>query len=73
MYEIEQIYRELFEELSKYERCGIPMKIDGVAASPLQITTAHMVKEDSSYMRDYVLNEEGRVKELCFDKITHYM
>ena len=69
---IENKYHELFEELLKYERYGIPMKIDGIPASPLQIATAHMVQEDSVYMRDYILNEEGHVKELCFDKIKQY-
>ena len=69
---IEKKYHELFEELLEYERYGIPIKIDGKPASPLQITTAHMIQEDSVYMRDYILNEEGHVKELCFDKIKQY-
>lgn len=73
MYEIEVKYKELFEELSRYEKKGIPMKINGYPSSPLQITKAHMVKEDGFYMRDYIFNEEGRVKELCFDKIKSYM
>ena len=59
-------YRELYKELSLYEKHGIHMTMDGKPASPLQIAAAHMVKEEKSYMRDYVLDEEGHLKELSF-------
>ncbi len=65
----EKMYRDLFAELSEFERYGIHMRMDGEIASPLQIATAHMVKEKVTYMRDYILDEEGRVEELCFDKV----
>ena len=38
-------YTELYMELEKYEKRGIDMLLDGYQASPLQIVTAHMVKE----------------------------
>lgn len=62
-------YRELFTELSEYERHGVPMSIDGESASPMQIAEAHMIKEDSDYMRDYIWDEDGNVEELCFHEI----
>lgn len=62
-------YQALYTELSEYERHGIRMKIDGKTASPMQIAAAHMVKEDSGYMRDYILDEEGHVSELLFDSV----
>lgn len=71
MQEDEKAYRELFEELSEYERYGIRMCMDGESASPMQIATAHMVKERCSYMRDYILDENGHVEELCFDKVRN--
>ena len=46
-------YTELYMELEKYEKRGIDMLLDGYQASPLQIVTAHMVKEAGTYMRDY--------------------
>ena len=68
--EVEQSkYRELYEELSLYEKYGIRMTMDGQPASPMQIMTAHMVKEEKSYMRDYVLDEEGHLKELSFYRL----
>lgn len=62
-------YRELFTELSEYERHGVPMSIDGESASPMQIAEAHMIKEDSSYMRDYIWDEDGNVEELHFHEL----
>ena len=62
-------YKELFSELSEYERSGIKMEIEDVSASPLQIVSAHMAREDCTYMRDYVLDEKGMVKEVNFYKV----
>ena len=68
MQEDEKAYRDLFAELSEFERYGIHMRIDGKYASPLQIATAHMVKEKTTYMRDYIF-DEGVLKEIHFDKV----
>ena len=51
MQEDEKAYRDLFAELSEFERYGIHMRIDGKYASPLQIATAHMVKEIIFWMK----------------------
>ena len=65
----EESYRELFAELRKYERQGVRMQIDGYPASPMQIVQAHLMCEDTVYMRDYVLNEEGDIKALWFTRV----
>mgnify|MGYP003373148359 CR=1 FL=1 len=66
----EEKYRQFFIELEAYEKCGIPMSMDGEPASPLQIVSAHMAKESSTYMRDYVMDDKtGSLKELHFQKI----
>lgn len=62
-------YQELFSELTKYERSGVRMQIDGISASPLQIVSAHMIRENSNYMRDYIMNEEGKITELDFYEV----
>lgn len=62
-------YQELFEELSEYEQSGIQINMDGRPASPLQIVNAHMVREESTYMRDYVLDDDGHLKELSFHNL----
>ena len=38
-------------------------------ASPMQIVHAHMMKEENLYMRDYVLNDDGDIKEVDFNSI----
>lgn len=63
-------YQELFAELTNYERSGIRMQINGIPASPLQIVSAHMVREESVYMRDYIMDENGVIQELDFYKVN---
>ncbi|XCP85459.1 hypothetical protein ABXS75_01190 [Roseburia hominis] len=62
-------YQELFAELTRYENSGIRMQIDGMPASPMQIVSAHMLREDSGYMRDYIMDEKGVVEELDFYRV----
>lgn len=59
-------FQDMFSELNQYEKKGVYMAMEGMPASPTQIVKAHMVKEDSVYMRDYILNEKGDLKELYF-------
>ena len=51
------------------ERSGVRMQMNGFQASPLQIVSAHMVREESNYMRDYILDEQGMIRELDFNSI----
>lgn len=62
----EQQVHSLFSELTDYEKEGIHILLNGLPASPMQVVQAHIMREDSVYMRDYVLNEKGDIKELCF-------
>lgn len=64
--------RDLYAELSEYERRGIHMKMNGMPASPLQIASAYAVRENLSYMRDYVADEEGKVTEVCFVELDDF-
>ncbi|MCQ2507289.1 MAG: hypothetical protein MJ097_00710 [Dorea sp.] len=56
----------LFQELSNYERNHVKLTMDEKIVSPLQIVQAHMIREDTQYMRDYILNESGDLEELRF-------
>lgn len=62
----EQRFQKLFTELTGYEKKGVYMLMDGIPASPMQIVQAHIMRENAVYMRDYVLNDSGDIKELCF-------
>ena len=68
----ETVYRELFAELENYEQKGIDISIDGYHASPLQIVTAYMTKEEGTYMRDYILSRDGNIEALIFTDINDY-
>lgn len=67
----EKDYQILFEELKNYEKAGIRMEIEGIPASPMQIVSAHMVREECSYMRDYIASEDGIVKKLNFHHLKN--
>ena len=69
MDEQEKKYQDLFTELTNYERSGVRMQMNGFPANPLQIVSAHMVREESNYMRDYILDEQGMIRELDFNSI----
>lgn len=56
----------LFTELTGYEERGVDILLNDLPASPMQIVQAHIMREDMAYMRDYVLNDKGDVKKLCF-------
>ena len=62
-------YEQLFKELTQYEKEGIRIKMNDKAASPMQVVSVHLVKEANMYMRDYIINEEGRIEELCFHNV----
>ena len=66
----ETVYRNLFTELEQYEQKGVDISIDGYRASPLQIVTAYMTKEEGTYMRDYVLSRDGYIEALEFTDIN---
>ena len=63
-------YQSLFSELAGYEKKGVYMLMNGDAGkSHARLCKAHIVREDAVYMRDYVLNDNGDIKELCFDDV----
>jgi len=65
----EAAYQSLFAELKNYEKSGVSMLMDGYRASPIQIVEAHLTKEEGTYMRDYIMDPEGYIKTLTFNKI----
>lgn len=61
--------RDMFRELTEYEKQKVDLGINGIPASPMQIVQAHIMCEDTGYMRDYVLNEDGDIKALWFNRV----
>ena len=50
---------------------GSEMCIRDSPMSPLQIVTAYMAREEGTYMRDYVIDPEGRIESLVFTDVNH--
>lgn len=59
----------LLVELQNYERQGISIWLEGCPSSSNEVSKAMCVREDITYMRDYVF-QKGELSELRFDKIT---
>ena len=62
--------KEMYQELTDFVKKNRSLRIYGIQASPRQIVQAHTMCEHQSYMRDYVLNDKGDVKEVWFQNIT---
>lgn len=61
----EKEYQKLFNELYQYEKQGVYMEMEGSPASPTQIVRAHMLRENTGYMRVMCLMKMV-TKELIF-------
>ncbi|MDE6889558.1 MAG: hypothetical protein K2P45_13135 [Eubacterium sp.] len=61
---------ELFIELKGIQGRGITIYFEGEKSTPETVTDLLCVREDSSYMRDYVY-DKGVLKELHFDKVQN--
>lgn len=56
----------LFEQM---QRKGTEFFVDGEPVLPKEAVT-RAVREDSVYMADYVIGDEGKVAQIRFDKIN---
>lgn len=60
---------QLLEELNKLQGKGVRITLEGYEVTPVRILDEFLVCEESNYMRDYILDDDGRVIELGFYKI----
>jgi len=56
-------------ELQKYTKSGIPFYMDGKRCSPVKAAQECLLRENDSYMRDYVCDEEHRIVAVRFDRV----
>lgn len=69
MYENEE--QRLREKLENVRRSGVSLYLEGKPASPEMIADK-CVCENTIYMADYVLDDEGNLKELRYDRVTDW-
>ncbi len=59
----------LDERLRTMEKAGVRLYLDGLQVSSEKIAL-NCVREEALYMPDYVTDDEGRLKEIRYDKIS---
>lgn len=64
-----QVKSGLKKELKSYDKQGIELWLNGDRSTPKEILKACMVQEAGTYMRDYVTDEKGAIREIRFDLI----
>lgn len=60
----------VFLELQEYKKMGVTIWLEEFQSTPDEIVKACMVSEESDYMRDYISNENGKIVELHFNRVT---
>ena len=62
-------FEELVLELEGYRHRGATICLSGYESTPIRVAKAIQVNEEGCYMRDYVRDAKGKVKEIHFDKV----
>ncbi len=62
---------ELKEHLKRISKRGVNLYLEGSPASPEEIARRFFVCEDAVYMPDFVMDEQGRLREVRYDKIEY--
>lgn len=69
----ERLYTENTQNLTavlhRVQENGVLLYLEGQPADPVTIAD-RCVREDETYMADYVTDETGRLRELRYDRIT---
>lgn len=64
-------FNTLKDELKMYSKKGVALLLHGEPSSPCGIANACRVSEpQASYMRDYISDDAGRLKEIDFRRIA---
>ncbi len=61
--------KSLHQELKSYRREGIPLLLNGRQTTVKQIEKACQIAETGEYMRDYIQDDQGKIRGLSFDFI----
>ena len=63
--------KSLKKELARLKKEGIYLEINGEPGSPEKISRAHKLAENGTYMRDYIADEKGGIKEVHFQWVKN--
>ena len=59
----------LIQELREYEREGTSLYLEGKRSRPEEIASACMLAEETNYMRDFIGDEDQRIRKINFIRI----
>ena len=62
-------YQTLLSMLYAYRQAGVYLTLSGKPASPKEVARVCTAREDCCYMGDYIPDEQGKLREIRFDKI----
>ena len=65
-----EAYLELKAQLTEYYRKGVKVSLEGVRMPVSQIARICAVREEGKYMGDYIVDEDGELKEVRFDRVS---
>ena len=61
--------RKVEKYFRKLQKNGTELYVDGEKVSPSQ-AAAYAVREESQYMADYILGEQGKISQVRLDKVV---
>jgi hypothetical protein len=64
-----EVYEKMKDDLEAYNEQGVTLRLSGKKASSARIANVCCIRECGLYMGDYVLDDNGKLVEICFDKI----
>ncbi len=60
------LFAFLLNELKEYQKSGLRLALEGEPSTPEQLAAECFLFEEKAYLRDYVTDEKGFVKEINF-------
>lgn len=66
---IDRYKEEMIQRLTFFAKRGIDLYIEGKLSTPEEVAERYFVSEDCVYMPDYVVSDQGKLKEVRYDKI----
>ena len=67
---MENAKKRMLLHLEEMSRSGVRLFVDGRAVLPAE-AVSRAVREDSPYMADYVLDSDGAIEQVRFDKVKY--
>lgn len=60
----------IFAEVNQAKRNGLFVMIDGIYCnSPEEVGSMLLIREEESYMKDYMGDDKGKIIGIAFDKV----